>query len=497
MNKTESSRKILWRFLGAAIFAAVLLIPAPQGMPVEAKRAAAAALLMSFYWITEALPLAATSLIPLAIFPFLAVLPADQCAKLYSDPNIFLFMGGFFLALAMQKSGLEKRIALNLIHFVGTSPRRLLAGFLLTTALISMWVSNTATTLMLLPIALAVLRQFESQTVQAKAREKFALALMLGIAYASSIGGIGTLVGTPPNMIFAGQAPVLFPQYGQISFAQWFFLAFPIAAGFLVIAWVYLTFVTGKGMEDLKIGADIIAEQKAALGFWRPDEIRILIIFVLTALAWVFRADIPFGNFKIPGWTALLNLKGIHDSTVAMAAAVLLFLIPSGKKDGETLLTWSWAVKIPWDVLLLFGGGFALAEGIQASGLAAWLSRDFSGIKHLPLFQMLLLISTATTFLSEIMSNSPQVTVMLPLLAAASKSLSFHPYWLMIPATLMSSLAFMMPAGTPPNAIVFSSGYVKIRDMALTGLALNLLAAVWASFAVYWLLPLTFGIPRP
>jgi len=390
-------------------------------------------------------------------------------------------------------------IALHLIHTLGGSPRRILAGFMIATGFISMWVSNTATTMMMFPIAMAVIEQFRKEAKSDQETcNSFSIVVMMAIAYASSIGGIATLVGTPPNMIFAGQVKKLFPEFGEIVFTRWFLLCFPIAAGFLAISWAYLAFVTGRKMKRVALKTQIISGEIAKLGPWKKDEVRVMIIFLFAVFAWILRSDIPFSKtFTLPGWEGLLGLKGVHDGTVAMAAAVLLFILPSGKGDGDRLLDWPHAVKMPWDVLLLFGGGFALAASFQSTGLAAWLARDFHFFNGMPLWMVIGGFSLVTVFVSEFMSNSPQVTIMTPILAAAAKSLGVHPYWLMIPCTLMTSLAFMMPAGTPPNAIVFGSGHLSMRQMMRTGFVLNLLAVVWVTVMICWLLPLFFNVFLP
>ncbi len=486
--------KSLWRVLGILAFASALFLPMPAVMAWPARVVLGMTLWMAIYWISEAVPLAVASLIPLVVLPVFSVMPMDMTARFYADPNIFLFMGGFFLALAMEKCALQKRIALHLIRVAGSGPRGLLGGFLLATGFISMWVSNTATTMMMLPIALAVIEQLKRNPQGVPLDPRFATALMLGIAYASNIGGIATLVGTPPNMIFAGQAKALFPHFPEVSFVSWFLLCFPIAGGFLLITWVYLAWGVCGAMQSQVFDRKIIEKEIAALGAWSGDEKKVMTIFGLTVFAWIFRGDIPLGHFTLPGWASLLGIQGLHDGTVAIAAAILLFLIPSEKNQNDTLLNWAWAVKIPWGVLLLFGGGFALAEGFQQSGLAAEVARVFTGLEGQPLFLTLLILCLVNTFGSELMSNSPQVTIMMPVLASASASMHLHPYWLMIPATLMSSLAFMLPAGTPPNAIAFASGHVTMRQMVKTGFVLNVAASLWVSGMIFFLLPVFFDV---
>ncbi len=487
---TGSLRQQLGFYLGVVLFAIVLFLPVPEGLSVEGKRAAAVALLMAVWWISESLPIAATALVPLALYPLLSIMSMPETAERYADPVIFLFMGGFMLALAMQKWDLHKRIAFFVIALVGGGLRRMLFGFMLATFLISMWVSNTATAVMILPIAIAVTQ--ELGLAETKGRETgFRIALMLAIAYAASIGGLGTLIGSPPNMIFAGQAKALLPGSAEIDFTRWFLFGFPVALGFLLITWAYLAIVVARGAPKINTNRELIREKLKTLGPCSRGELSVMIVFGLTVIAWITRENISAGSFTLPGWTNLLGLKGVHDGTVAIAAALVLFITPVSFKKREFLLDWNWAAKIPWEVLLLFGGGFALAESFQMTGLAAWLGKGFGFLNGLPLPLLLFILCAATTFLSELMSNTAQITMMLPVLAAAAPTLGVHPYLLMIPATFAASLAFMMPVGTPPNAIVFGSGYLTIPQMAKTGFILNLLGALWITFmTLAWIMPM-------
>ncbi len=455
----------------------MLFLPAGSGLDTSSKAAAATGLWMAVWWITGAVPLAATSLLPLILYPLLGILSIQDTAKRYVDPNIFLFMGGFMLALAMQKSGLHKRIALMVICAVGEGRRRMLGGFLVATALISMWVSNTATCLMVLPIGLAVISKLsEGGRIDLKG---FDVALMLAIAYASSIGGMATLIGSPPNMILVGQAKNLLPHLPEIRFVSWFFFAAPLAAVFLLMTWIYLSLSLVQATCPVVSNRGMMRQELVGLGEASSAEKRVAALFFLTVLGWVFRTDMQIGDFRLPGWATLLNLKGAHDAAVSMITAVLLFTLPSGAFKADRLLNWEWARKIPWEVLILFGGGFALAESFQSTGLAHWMAGAFIGLKGVPLFLLILCLCLAATFLSELMTNTAQVTILLPILAASSASLGVHPLYLMIPATLASSLAFMMPVGTPPNAIVFGSGYVTLPQMAKAGFVLNILGAIW------------------
>ncbi len=493
MNHSFGWRRTLGFPLGLVLFALVYLAPLPEGLSAEGKKAGAVALLMAVWWISECLPIAVTALTPLALYPLLSILPAVETSKRYADPTIFLFMGGFMIALAMQKWNLHKRLALYVLVFIGGGLRRMLLGFMLATAFVFHIGSNTATAVMMLPIAMAVCQELHFPE-NGKGLAEFRVVLMLAIAYAASIGGVATLIGTPPNMIFAGQAKGLFPGLPEVGFVQWLFFGFPLALGFLLITWAYLAFVVARGLPKFEMKRDVVREQLKALGPWSKPQVGVMAVFVLAAIGWVMRGDITLGRFVLPGWTSLFHLKGVHDGTVAIVAALILFIVPVNLKKGEFLLDWNWAVKLPWEVLLLFGGGFALAESFQTTGLADWLGGGFHLLQGLPLVWVVLILCLLITFMSELMSNTAQVTMMLPILAAASTTLNVHPYFLMIPATLASSLAFMMPVGTPPNAVVFGSGYVTIPQMAKAGFVLNILGALWITFMTFVLMGPVLGV---
>ncbi len=475
-------RQKIGLILGPILFMVILLAPRPEGLSPEAQRALAIAALMAVWWVTEAAHIAVTALIPLALFPLMSVLPMVPTARNYADPNIYLFMGGFMIAMSMQKWNLHKRLALLVIQAIGSSPRQLMAGFMLATAFLSMWISNTATTVMMLPIAMGVIAQIDSTDQRLK---HFGLALMLGIAYAASAGGVATLIGTPPNIIFAGQVQSLFPEYGEIGFVTWIQFGLPLALGFLILIWAYLTFVIGKLPNGLTAKAEVIKAELKQLGAWSWPEKVIMAIFSLTALAWLTRTDIQIGAFEIVGWSTRFNLQGVHDGTIAMAAALLLFVIPTNLKEKQFLLDWEWARKLPWDVLILFGGGFALAESVKVTGLADWLGGGFVLMQGMPVILIVFCVCLGMTFLTEVTSNTATATMVLPVLAAASTSLNIHPFLLMIPATVSASFAFMLPVATPPNAIIFGSGKVTIPQMAKAGFALNIIGAVWVTLAVF------------
>jgi len=480
--------------LGIGLFGLVLLLPTPEGLTPEGQRAAAVAALMATWWMSEAVPIAVTALIPLALYPLLSVMNMKNTAAPYANPNIFLFMGGFMIAMAMQKWGLHRRLGLYVIAWVGGGARRMLLGFMIATALLSMWVSNTATTVMMLPIAMAVVEQFNLDTANSSGRLNFGAALMLGIAYSASVGGVATLIGTPPNVIFAGQAKTLFPEFDDVGFVRWMLFALPLSVGFLFLVWAYVASALGRLPKESTTSREVIDHELAALGPWSRGERGVMAIFVLTALAWIGRADLQIGAITLPGWTTLFGLTGIHDGTVAMAAAILLFAIPVDFKKVDFLLDWAWAKKLPWQVLLLFGGGFALAESFRRTGLAAWLVTGLESFQGIPVIFLVLTTCLAVTFLTEVTSNTATASLLIPVLAAASTALNIHPYLLMIPATVSASFAFMMPVATPPNAIVFGSGYLTIPQMARAGFVLNVVGAFWITFITYILVIPLFGL---
>jgi sodium-dependent dicarboxylate transporter 2/3/5 len=484
---------------GTLVFAVILALPPATGMSIQAKMTAAVAILMAIWWITEALPIPSTALLPLVLFPMLKILPAQEVAGKYADQNIFLFMGGFFIAMAMQRWELHKRIALYIVKIMGTSPHKLVLGFMVASAFLSMWISNTATVMMIFPIGLAVIIHAETMIKKeglkidtTKGRFNFGTAHMLGIAYAASIGGIATLVGTPPNIVFVGIARSMFPKAPEIGFLDWFKVGFPLVVVFLPIVWWYLTHINlPLNLKKIPGEKAIIDQDLKMLGRMNKGEILTLIVFILVALGWIFRKEIDLGFFTIPGWANVLGVSEyVHDSTIAMTGALLLFLIPVDLKKREFVLNWEWARKIPWGIILLFGGGFALAAGFQSSGLAQWIGERLSFLQGVPLIFVVLCICLLMTFLTEVTSNTATTTMMMPVLGAMSSAMGIHPFILMIPAAMSASCAFMLPVATPPNAIIFGSEYVRIPTMARTGLFLNLIGAVIITLLIYFL-----GIP--
>lgn len=463
---------------GAAACAVLLWLPAPAGMAPAAQRAAAVTVLMAVWWVTEAVPIAATALVPVALFPLLGVLDAKTTAASYGHNYVLMFFAGFFIARAFEVNDVHRRIALTLIHRIGTSRPRIVLSFMIATACLSMWIANVAVTLLMLPIGLAVVARDEAEgDGNGRGGGGFGLALMLAIAYASSIGGTGSLVGTPPNMVFVGMAKTLFPQAPDFSFVDWLEIGVPFVVIMIPLAWLYLTWT--NGVTGRFAGSDeLIAGQLRALGPMRPAERRVLAVFVLTGLGWIFRNDLDIGGFVVPGWSGALGVSAlVHDATVGIAAALALFIIPSGQ-DGKRLLDWEQAQTVPWGVAIVVGGGYAIASGFANTGLGAWLGQELAFIGALPLPAIVLLVILFMTFVTEINSNTATATIFLPVLATMATAGHIHPYLLMVPATFAASCAFMLPAGTGPNAVIFGSGRVTIPQMCRAGLWMNLISTV-------------------
>ncbi len=487
----------------------VLRLGSAEGLePTAARSVAAIALWMAIWWLTEALPIAATALLPIALFPLLAGLPIQTVTAPYANPLIFLFLGGFLIGAAMQRCELHKRFALHTVLVVGTNPRRMILGFMLATAFLSMWISNTATVVMMLPIGLSVIALLEGDkppTAASVAANPFALALLLGIAYAASIGGVGTLIGTPPNAILAS---IMHEHHGvEITFAQWLLLGIPFVLVFLPLAWFLLTrWLFRVGAEPIAGSREAVREELDKLGKMRADEWRVLVVFLVVAGLWVIRGLlaglIPETETAPAGWVLaalhetrdLLNLLG--DPGIAVLGALLMFLLPSGRKDeqGTRLLDWEFAQsKTPWGVLVLFGGGLSLAAAMSASGLATLIGQSFAGLE-IPMFLLLLLVAATVVFLTEVTSNTATTSALVPVLAAGAVFMDVHPLLFALAAALAASCAFMLPVATPPNAIVFSSGHLRIHQMARAGIWMNLVAIWLITHVVYYFASLALGV---
>lgn len=475
---------------GLALFIVILLLPVPDNVRPEAMHVLAVALLMATWWITEAIPIPATALLPILLFPSLGVMNGTEVTQPYAHHLIYLFLGGFLIAVTIEKWHLHRRIALYTIEFVGITPNRIILGFMIASAGLSMWISNTAATMMMLTIGIAVLKQVIDE-IHADPdihidthpeRFHFGIALMLGIAYAASIGGIATLIGTPPNAILAG---IIETQLGQsISFLDWMMFALPLSIIMLIITWFYLTHIAYPSeIDHLPGGKETIHRELAELGPMSTQEKTVLFIFCSVAILWMVRGLLDADQFKM-----------IKDSTIAMGGALLLFIIPSNIKKHEFLLDWQTAVKIPWDILILFGGGFALAKGFNDSGLTQAIADQLSILQGSNLFLIIAIVTTTVIFLTEITSNTATASMILPIIAALAVAMHIHPYSLMIAVALAASFAFMLPVATPPNAIVFSSRYVTIRQMAKTGIWINLFGAVLITLFIMHYLSIIWGI---
>ncbi len=479
---------------GLAFFGLVLLAPTPEGMNPEARRAAAVAALMAIWWITEAVPIAAASLLPIALYPLLNVLSGPEVTKAYGDSNIFLFAGGFFIAMAMQKWNLHERIALAIISRTGTNPSRLVLGFMLGTGFISMWMSNTATAVMMLPIAIAIIDQMEKRDYPGV--KNFATALLLSIAYAASIGGMGTPIGSPPNGILLTNYTGRFPGAPPITFVQWMMVGVPIVFIMLPLTWLLLTRVLFNFKAvSFPAARDEIRGRLVELGRMGRGEIIVLCVWGLTALAWIFREDLVLGAFTLPGWTRVLGQpKWINDGTIAIIGALLLFVIPVNLRKGEFALDWDWAKRIPWEVLLLFGGGLAMAEAFRSTGLVEWVGTKFTLLEGVPPLFIVLIVSAFLAFSGEVTSNTATAAIMMPILGAIAPELGIHPLLLMFPAGMAISCGVMLPAATPPNAIVFGAGRITVPQMVRAGFLVDLLGVLVVTTMMYLVGVYVFGI---
>ena len=449
------------------------------------------AVLMAVWWITEAIPIPATALIPIVLYPLLDVMSPANVTQSYAHHLIFLFMGGFMIAVTVEKWNLHQRIALNTIRIVGMTPDRIILGFMIATAFLSMWISNTASTMMMLTVGLAVLHKIAEEidaddtTHNIDTREghfRFGIALMLGIGYSASIGGISTLIGTAPNLVFAG---IVEETYGiSINFLQWMSFGVPLAIVMLAITWFYLTRIAYPSeIDHLPGGEETIRKEIEALGKISSQEKKVLFVFCGVAAAWILR-----------GVLDIKALELIKDSTIAMAGALLLFVIPSNWHRREFLLDWKTAVTIPWDILILFGGGFALAKGFSETGLTTFLAGQLSILQGSNILFIIAVVTLLVIFLTELTSNTATASLTLPIMAALAGAMQIHPYGLMVATVIAASFAFMLPVATPPNAIIFSSRYVTIPQMMKAGIWLNLIGVVLISLFVMFLLPVVWGI---
>lgn len=541
----DQMRSRIGLILGPSVFLFMLLFVELDPANPLVTRMAAVIFLMAIWWITEAIPLAATALLPIVLYPFLGIMygrevPAGSrvdmssasyregfdardfdvilpnVANQYMDWIILLFMGGFIIAIAVEKWNLHKRIALNILNIVGGQPHRLVLGFMLATGFLSMWLSNTATALMMMPMGMSLILLYEELNAGLQKRgevidsraSNFSLTLLLGIAYSASIGGFATLIGTPPNGVLVTQLPQLFPEAPELTFSTWMLFALPMSTVYMLLAWLLLTrFVFPLPPSTPFSGRDFIREELRKLGPMATEERRVLVVFVGFALLLMTRKERLFGaEVDVFGWSyyldRMLQSLGtepvgylIDDGTVSIGMALTLFMIPAGKAIGGRLLDWDDAKKIPWGILLLFGGGLAIAKGFTTSGLSDYIATQLQ-VWLGDASPLIIVISTVgiITGLTEVASNTATISLSLPIMASLSQAIQAHPLLLLIPTTLAASCAFMLPVSTPPNAIVYGSGRIPIMKMVVAGIWLDVLSVILLTVFVYTLGHLAFGV---
>ena len=479
-----SLAKTLGLWLGPILFMAMLLMgQSQQAMPVDAWLVAAVGLWMAVWWSTEAVPVAATAFIPLILFPVLQVTPVKTVAQSYAHPTIFLFLGAFILALAVEKWSLHRRIALTVLSRTGTDGRKLILGFMIAASLLSMWMTNTSTAMMLLPIAASVAAMVAEKAsgTSAESKRTFQVALLLSLAYATTIGGMATIIGTPPNVLLAG---FIEETYGlQIAFLDWMLIGLPLALVLLPLGWVVLTRIAFTvDIAESKEAGDVIADMRRQLGVMHASERRVGLLFLAVVFLWMTRSWL--NDFS--------GLEGVSDAGIVMAAALLLFVIPAGDGSGQRLMVWEDVSRLPWGVLILFGGGLALAAQVSDSGLAVWLGESLLPVASLGVLVLIVAAAGLVVFLTELTSNLATAATFLPVIAAIAAQSGIEPLVLCVPVTLAASCAFMLPVATPPNAIVFSSGVLTIPEMVRAGFLMNLIALVALTILATVAVPLVF-----
>ncbi|MFZ6665355.1 SLC13 family permease [Peijinzhouia sedimentorum] len=475
-----SRRNIISLLLGPAVFGGMQLLGPPETMNADAFQVLCVTAWIAIWWITEAIPIAVTAMLPIILFPLTGALDLSETTSAFGHKYIFLYLGGFLLAIAIEKWNLHKRIALNIINLIGSNINTIILGFMIATGFMSMWISNTATSVMMLPIGMAVVSQFKKRDDGETADAEFVgKALMLAIAYSASIGGFATLIGTPPNLVLAG---VLEETYGvKISFVQWMKVGLPISIVLMLGCWYYLTrFAFKFEQKEFPGGSTEIKNMLSKLGKMSFEENVVLWVFCATALLWISRAFIE--KF----------IPGIDDTIIAMMAGTVLFIIPA--KDKKPIIDWKECANIPWGIILLFGGGMALAKGFSDTGLAEWIALQLGQMQGLSLILLILVLVTSVNFLTEITSNLATTAMLLPVLAPMALAFDLHPFMIMVSVTIAASCAFMLPVATPPNAVVFGSGYLRIPDMMRAGVWMNLLSIVIVTLFTYYLLPVLWNI---
>lgn len=467
----------------------MLLLPVPTGMTPAGRNAAAVAMLMAIWWITEAIPIYATAFLPMALFPLLRILPAGETAISYGHDLVLMMISGFFIAKGIEAQNLHKRIALILIKALGTSRPRILLSIMVATAFLSMWIANVTAALMMLPIGVAIILKEEALGTSGS---RFGVAVMLGIAYAASVGGVTTLIGSPTNLIFSGIMTKIFPSAPPVSFLEWLKVGIPILIIFLPFIWYYLArFYNIRG--HIPGSRELIMDELKALGKMTAGEKRVMYVFLLTVIGWVFRDGFTFDRFVVPGWGELLRIGDyVSDSTVGMFSALLLFALPAG--NGKRLLDWKMAGQIPWGVGVIVGGGYALAASFKSTGLADWLGGQLAFVSNFPTLIVLFIVVGAILLFTEMNSNTATANIFLPVLASMAVAGNVNPLLLMIPATFACSFVFIMPAGTGPNTVIFGSNRVTVPDMARAGIWLKLISMVLLPIVLYVLIIYIFGM---
>lgn len=468
--------------LGPLGFLMILFLGPFEGLSQAGQSVLAATFWIAVWWITEAIPIAATALLPIILFPLSGGMELSATTSAFGHKYVFLYLGGFLIAIGIEKWNLHKRIAINIIANIGSDVRKVILGFMVATAFLSMWISNTATSVMMLPIGIAIIKELkDNPATEENENTIFGKALMLGIAYSASIGGVATLIGTPPNLVLAG---VVSETYGyEITFLEWFIFGFPISITLLIFCWLYLTRIAYKFKQtEFPGGQKEIERLKKELGPITHEEQRVAIVFALVGFCWISRSYL-LQDF----------LPALDDTIIAIFFGLLLFVLPS-KKENKTLLNWKDTIQLPWGIIILFGGGMALAKAFETSGLAIWLGELMTAFGGLPLFVLILLLVTAVNFLTEISSNLATTAMLLPVLAPLALEVDVHPFGLMVGAAIAASCAYMLPVATPPNAVVFGSGYLNIPDMVSRGIAMNIFSILFITLMVYFLLPLFWEI---
>ena len=483
-SKTNAivSAKNIGLFLGPLLFLLILFFFNPSGLNEPSKAVLASTLWIAIWWITEALHIAVTALLPIVLFPLTGGMDLSTTSAAYGHKFIFLIMGGFIIAIAIEKWNLHKRIALNIIHFIGTDIQKIILGFMVATAFLSMWISNTATSVMMLPIGIVIIKQLsEHHNSDKNENLNFGKALMLSIAYSASIGGIATLIGTPPNMVMAGIVAQTYDY--EISFLEWFIFGFPVMILLLFLCWIYLTrWAFSFKQKKFPGGRKEISRLRNELGKISYEQKVVAVVFAMAGICWISRSFILQKIFP-----------AVDDTIIAIVFALMLFILNS-KNKAEKILRWEEAVKMPWGILLLYGGGMALAKAFESSGLAIWIGNQLNALGSYDLIVLLILLVAAINFLTEVTSNLATTAMLLPVLAPIALEFDLHPFVLMAATAIAASCAFMLPVATPPNAVVFGSGYLRIPDMVRKGFLLNLISVITIVLMIYFLLPVLWDL---